>query len=91
MTAARHAADIRDEVQRLRLMLQTMCERSMLGIAPTSEEIHTAFLGAGNVEYCVSRTIVAIDCGARRGSDRDPPPAGDPRRRRTAYHAECER
>ncbi len=69
MTAARHAADAREEVQRLRLTLQTMCERSLLGIFPTSAELHSAFLGAGAIEYHASRTMIAIDCGARRGSD----------------------
>ncbi len=71
MTAARHASDARDEIQRLRFSLQAMCECSLLGIAPTSAELHAAFLGAGAAEYHACRTMVAIDCGARRGSDFD--------------------
>lgn len=71
MTSARHAADAHDEIQRLRLTLQTMCERSMLGISPTSAELDAAFRGASLTEYHACRTMVAIDCGARRGSDRD--------------------
>lgn len=87
MTAARHAADAHDEVQRLRLTLQGMCERSMLSVSPTSAELHAAFLGAGLAEYHACRTIVAIDCGARRGSDRDPS-AGAEHARRPAFSTE---
>lgn len=72
MTSQRHAADTRDEIQRLRLKLQSMCENSILGVAPTSADLHSAFVDAGLAEYCACRTMVAIDCGARRGSDRDP-------------------
>lgn len=81
MTAARHAADARDEVQRVRLTLQAMCERSMLGVSPTSAELHATFLDAGLAEYHACRTMIAIECGARRGSDLDPAPGAEHARR----------
>jgi len=87
VTAARHASDAREEILRLRIALEAMCERSLLGVAPTGAELNTALLGASAAEYHVCRTMVAIECSARRGSDRDPP-AGAEQARRPAFSTE---
>lgn len=59
MTAHRHASDAHDEAGRVHLIVQDMCAQSLLGVAPTSEELGALHRSLACVRYLLSRTVYA--------------------------------
>jgi hypothetical protein len=59
MSANRHAADANDEAGRVHLIVQAMCEQSLLGVAPTSEELAALHRSLACVRYHAARTVYA--------------------------------
>ena len=59
MSANRHASDAHDETGRVHLIVQAMCEQSLLGVAPTSEELAALHRSLACVRYHVARTVFA--------------------------------
>lgn len=73
MTAARHANDARVEAQRLRALLEQIHQRADAGQPIDKHDVNQALQLARITEYHVSRTMVAIDHGSARASDRPSP------------------
>lgn len=73
MTANRHATDANDEARRVHLTVQDMCAQSLLGVAPTSEELAALHRSLACVRYHVARTVFATS--QFPAPDRRAPPA----------------
>ena len=78
MSAARHAKDANDEAGRVHLTVQAMCEQSLLGVAPTSEELAALHRSLACLRYHAARAVYAA--GQFPSPDRRAPaaaPLGD--------------
>jgi len=59
MSATRHATDANDEAGRVHLIVQRMCEQSLLGVSPTPEELAALHRSLACVRYHTARTVYA--------------------------------